>query len=305
MVSEESMLPSDGGVKRGRASHRRARLTRAGPRRYDLSMVKSSSFENSDVSRVAVRLSTIWLALCLGLLVTTGVMAASEPRDLGSRVLGSAAGGQREDGEGATGPSLEDILLGYNEGIRTAMSSIDTLVVEQEMIEPQGDGSDRRAVAVLTYGTAGGMERDELSSEISYPMGSYTLESLVGPELLVSDYAIELVGIEEMEGTRCHRLAVTALERDSSHFDGTVWIAADALGLVRIEGQVADPPFPVSLITLDKVFEPATGGFRLLRRHSGEVRVQLGFVKKRGVRHIFYYGYIVGVATSRPDRTGG
>ncbi len=65
------------------------------------------------------------------------------------------------------------------------------------------------------------------------------------------------------------------------------------LAPVRITGEVADPPFPVVLITLDKSFESGPGGLRLLRRHSGEVEVNLLLGTKRGLRHIFYDDYRV------------
>lgn len=207
---------------------------------------------------------------------------------LGAGEADAAAG----EGRGAV-PALSEILDGYNEGIRLAMGAIETLTVEQEMVEPTENGGDKRSVAVLTYGRSTGMERTETSSELNYPPGEYTLGSLVGPELAASEYAVELAGTEEFEGTPCYVLTVTALERDSGHFDGTVWVSVGGFGLVRVEGRVADPPFPVSLITLDKVFEPHPSGYHLLRKHTGKVKAQLGFIKKSGMRHIFYYDYNV------------
>ena len=105
-----------------------------------------------------------------------------------------------------------------------------------------------------------------------------------------------LRGVEEMEGRECYRLTVTALERDADHFDGDVWIETGNFGLVRIVGEVADSPFPLVRITLDKVFEPGPGGFWLLRRRSGEAEAQIGFIKKSGRRHVFYYDYFVGTS---------
>jgi hypothetical protein len=206
----------------------------------------------------------------------------------GAGGVGAAVG----EGRGSA-PTLSEILAGYNDGIRLAMSAIETLTVEQEMVEPDEDGGDRRSVAILTYGRSSGMERVETSSELNYPAGEYTLGSLVGPELAESEYAVELANKKEFEGIPCYVLTVKALERDSGHFDGTVWVSANGFGLVRVEGSVADPPFPVSMITLDKVFELHPSGYRLLRRHTGRVTAQLGFIKKSGMRHIFYYGYSV------------
>ncbi len=193
--------------------------------------------------------------------------------------------------------SLEDVLEGYNANIRGAMVAIDTLRVEQEMLEPTKEGGEKRALASLFYHRAEGMQREESSSDLGHPVGEYELQSLVGPELLQGEYDVLLSGVEEMEGRRCHRLSVTATQRDLEHFDGTVWVEVGSLGLVRIIGAVADPPFPVERIKLDKAFEPVPEGFRLLRRHTGEVDIRLGFVRRHGVMHIFYTDYVI--VTSR------
>jgi len=193
--------------------------------------------------------------------------------------------------------SLEDVLMGYNANIQGAMAAIETLRVEQEMIEPTKEGGEKGALASLLYSRAEGMQREELSSDLGHPVGEYELRSLVGPELLPGEYDVLLAGVEDMEGRRCHRLSVTATERDVAHFDGTVWIEVGSLGLVRIIGEVADPPFPVERIKLDKAFEPVPEGFRLLRRHTGEADIRLGFVRRHGVMHIFYTDYAV--VTSR------
>ena len=193
--------------------------------------------------------------------------------------------------------SLEDVLEGYNANIRGAMVAIETLGVKQEMLEPTKEDGEKRALASLSYRRAEGMQREELSSDLGHPVGEYELQSLVGPELLPDEYDILLTGIEEMEGRRCHRLSVTAIRRDVEHFDGTVWVEVGSLGLVRIIGEVADPPFPVERVKLDKAFEPVPEGFRLLRRHTGEIDIRLGFVHRHGMMHIFYTDYAI--VTSR------
>jgi hypothetical protein len=189
--------------------------------------------------------------------------------------------------------TLVEVLRGYNAGIRRAMDRIDTLRVAQEMIEPTEDGGEKRAEAVLHYGRDEGMVREELYSDLGHPVGEYALSSLVGPQIVAEEYEVRLDGIEEMEGRVCHRLAVSAIERDRDHFDGTVWIEVETLGLVRIVAEVADAPFPVKKVRLDKAFEPFGDGLHLLRRHTGEVEIQLAFVNRRGVMHIFYSDYAV------------
>jgi hypothetical protein len=191
---------------------------------------------------------------------------------------------------------LDELLARHNRNIRRAIDCIDTLRVEQEILEPQPGGTAKRGIAVLTYGRSGAMERTEISSDLGYPAGNYTLLSLTGPELSRSEYDIELIGVEEMEGRECYRLSVTALRRDADHFDGDVWIETTSFGLVRIEGEVADAPFPLVRITLDKAFEPGPAGFWLLRRRSGEADAKIGFIEKSGTRHVFYYDYSVGTA---------
>jgi hypothetical protein len=191
------------------------------------------------------------------------------------------------------GLSVAEILVGYNASIARAMAEIESLRVEQEMVEPTDEGGEKRATAVLTYRLGDGMERDELSSDIGHPVGDYSLESLVGPEILPLEYDVVLEGVEDMGGRPCYRLALTATERDSRHFDGTVWVDADGLGLVRITGEVADAPFPVQRIWLDKEFEPVSEGFRLLRRHATEIDIRFAFITKHGVAHIEYTNYSV------------
>jgi hypothetical protein len=173
------------------------------------------------------------------------------------------------------------------------MGAIDTLRVAQEMVEPTEDGGQKRAEAVLVYRRDEGMVREETYSDLGHPVGEYSLKSLVGPEILTEEYDVRLDGTEEMEGRVCHRLAVTATERDSDHFDGTVWVEVETLGLVRIAGEVADAPFPVQKITLDKAFEPFGDGFHLLRRHTGEIDIRIAFVNRHGLMHIFYSDYQV------------
>lgn len=190
-------------------------------------------------------------------------------------------------------PSLDDVLAGYNANIRNAMAAIETLSVKQEMVEPTEEGGEKRALALLSYSRGEGMQREELSSGLGHPVGEYELRSLVGPELLRAEYDVILAGVEEMEGRRCHRLSVTAIERDVEHFDGTVWVEVGSLGLVRITGQVADPPFSIERITLDKAFEPVPEGFQLLRRHTGEIDIRLTFISRHGMMHIFYTDYAI------------
>ena len=226
-----------------------------------------------------------------------GVVEARVPQE-----SGASDSSRAEVLDSSGGSGLDAILDGYNAGIRRALDAIDTLKVEQEMIEPYPDGTEKRALAVLRYNRDQGMVRDEMSSDLRYPTGNYTIQSLIGPELARADYEVSLEGREEAEGRYCHRLSIVARERDADHFDGTVWVSTEDLSLVRVSGRVADPPFPVSLITLDKVFEPGPHGLSLLRRHSGEVEASLGFVRKKGVRHIFYYDYELSV---RPPAVEG
>ncbi len=207
--------------------------------------------------------------------------------------------------EPAAAPDIEHVLARYNEGIRRALEVIESLRVDQEMFEPQGDGSTKRATAVLSYEKGSEMTREETRSDLAHPAGDYSLRSLVGPVLERSEYDVEFEGVEEKEGHVCYRLSVVATVRDVDHFDGTVWISTETLGPVRIIGAVADPPFPVSEIRLDKAFQPGPGGLWLVRRHTGEVEVSLLFVKKRGVRHIFYDGYDVTLGDEPEVRPSG
>ena len=196
--------------------------------------------------------------------------------------------------------SLDDVLAGYNANIRNAMAAIETLSVAQEMVEPTEEGGEKRALALLSYSRGEGMQREEISSGFGHPVGEYELRSLVGPELLRAEYDILLTGVEDMEGRRCYRLSVTAIERDVEHFDGTVWVEVGSLGLVRIIGQVADPPFSIERITLDKAFEPVPEGLWLLRRHTGEIDIRLAFVSRHGMMHVFYTDYAI-VTSRRSD----
>lgn len=190
-------------------------------------------------------------------------------------------------------PPLDEIIESYDAGILNTRSLIESLSVNQIMVEPQSDGSSKRARAVLTYEVGKGMRRDESSSELFYPVGEYTLESLTGPELGTDEYSLTLGGTEEMEGSLCYRVDVTAVARDMHHFDGTIWISVADHGPVRVAGVVAAPPFPVTEITLDKSFEPLGSGIRLVARHSGEVEANLLVGRKRALRHIFYEEYTI------------
>jgi hypothetical protein len=212
--------------------------------------------------------------------------------------LHGGSGGASTAAEPAATIGLDEVLAGYNARIRDAMAAIDTLRVTQEMVEPAEDGEKKGALAVLTYRRGDGMEREELSSNLGHPTGEYKLASLVGPEILVDEYDAVLVGVEEKEGRSCYRVNVTALERDTDHFDGDVWIDVDSFGLVRITGEVADPPFPVRRVRLDKAFEPVPEGLYLLRRHTGEVDIKLALLNRHGLMHIFYTDYSLSLTES-------
>ena len=192
---------------------------------------------------------------------------------------------------------LASILERYNAAIDLATQSVDSLRVVQHMVEPQPDGGERSARAVLVYERSRGMTRRVITSNLSYPAGDYTLASLVGPGLDPSEYRIVLEAEEDVEGVPCYRLGVTALSRDVSHIDGTVWISRESPGPVRVVGLVADPPFPLAEIRLDKRFGPGPLGFAVLRCHAGEVRAGIVLGRKKGARTITYAGYVVnGVA---------
>jgi len=183
------------------------------------------------------------------------------------------------------------ILDRYNAGVRRVLEGIESLRVAQTMYEIEEDGITKRACAVLTYERGAGMVRDETFSEITYPVGVYTLSSLVGPLLDPSEYDIEYGGVEEEAGRACHRLEVTARVRDRGHFDGSIWISCEGAAPVRIIGAVADPPFPATEIGLDKLFSPGPAGVWLVRKHVGRGEFKFLFVSKRGERRLFYDDY--------------
>lgn len=187
-------------------------------------------------------------------------------------------------------PTLDEILGPYNAALERTLEAVDSLSVEQTIMEPQGDGSFKTARAVLTYTACDGLEREILECELSYMFGRYTLESLVGPRIDRAEYEVVFEGTEEMDGQECYRLALTALARDSDHFDGTVWVSTECPGPVRVVGEVADPPFPTTEIRLDKAFEFQPCGLWMVRRHTGEVEASL-LGRRRGMRHIFYDRY--------------
>lgn len=197
----------------------------------------------------------------------------------------------------AAGPSQAadavSVVERYNACIRLAEDTVESLRVCQEMDEPHADGPARQARAVLSYAKGKGMERRVLSSNLAYPAGEYTLASLVGPLLEMSEYRIRLEGTEVVDGVDCYHLAVEASERDKDHLDGDVWVSQTSFAPVRILGTVSAPPFPIAEIRLDKRFAPGPGGFALLRSHTGEVRAGLVLGRKRGIRHITYRHYVV------------
>ena len=187
--------------------------------------------------------------------------------------------------------SVEEILGRYNDGIRRVLAGIESLRVAQTIFEPQDDGSTKRACAVLNYARGLGMTREETFSELTYPVGEYTLSSLVGPDLDPSVYSVEYAGVDEQEGVPCHRLEVTATDRDCKHFDGSIWISTESFAPVRVVGEVADPPFPAKEIRLDKVFTEGPHGLWLVRRHRGRGEFRVLFISKQGERQIYYDDY--------------
>lgn len=250
--------------------------------------------ERATYSRRAIRAAVAFALAATAALLLPGqaVTQRSVARD---GAPGAHVGVGSVDAGSTPEPTLEEIIERYNGVIARERAAVDSLRVVQTMIEPQGDGSEKRSEALLVYSADEGMERRELFSEITNPAGDYTLDSIIGPELPDGEYELAYAGVDSIDGERTHHLLVTALERDSRHFDGELWISTADLGPVRVVGHVADPPFPVVLITFDKRFAPGPEGLRLLRRHSGEAEVNLLFGVKRGERHIFYDDYVVRV----------
>jgi hypothetical protein len=229
--------------------------------------------------------------------VATAVLAGPPPSE--AVPLGGAAA--PDAGAAGRPTGVEEIVDRYNEGVHRALAGIESLRVAQTIFEPQDDGGTKRACAILSYGRGRGMVREETFSELVYPVGEYTLASLVGPVLDRSAYSVEYGGLEEADGVSCHRLDVTATSRDYRHFDGSVWISADSYGPVRIAGHVADPPFPAVEVELDKVFSEGPHGLRLVRRHVGRGEFRVLFITKRGERTIYYDDYEVEFAKPSDD----
>ena len=67
--------------------------------------------------------------------------------------------GQALPAETPDAPDLDRILAEYNAGIERSEAFIESLWVEQVIIDPQDDGTSKEARAVLTYGRDGKMER--------------------------------------------------------------------------------------------------------------------------------------------------
>jgi hypothetical protein len=229
----------------------------------------------------------IWLA-AVGVGEAASAPGPPAPADPGRPEGATVAVGT---GGGESAPKVDEILARYNAGIQRALDGIVSLSVAQTVFEPQDDGTTKRACAILKYERGGGMVREETFSELTYPVGEYTLSSLVGPLLDPSEYRVQYAGDEEAEGVACHRLEVTAISRDYRHFDGSIWVSVANLGPVRIVGRVADPPFPAREVTLDKVFAEGDHGLWLVRRHTGRGEFHLLFLTKRGERTIYYDDY--------------
>ena len=188
---------------------------------------------NSEKRRRARPAAFLDAAPVLAVLLALSCAAGSIAQEL----VPDARTGPGAAAAGAPAVTLEEILALYNSNIRTALARIETLWVEQEIIEPSEDGEDRRAFAQLSYRQGERMKRTLLSSTLAYPSGNYQIASIVGPELLASDYVISLGGVEESEGRTCYALHVTATERDITHFDGTVWATVDGCHLVSVTGE--------------------------------------------------------------------
>jgi hypothetical protein len=222
---------------------------------------------------------------------TAARRAVAAPGDTAPPAVAPARGDTAGPAQEAAPVRVEEIVSRYNEGIRRVLGGVERLQVGQTIFEPQEDGSAKRACAILRYQRGEGMVRDETYSELVYPVGDYTLRSLAGPVLDLSEYRVEYAGMEEAEGVPCHLLEVTATARDYHHFDGSVWISSEDFAPVRIVGEVADPPFPAKHVTLDKVFAEGPHGLRLVRRHTGRGEFQFLFLTKRGERTIYYDDY--------------
>lgn len=220
--------------------------------------------------------------------------------DRGAEV-GEAAGDPPDAGVVEPPMSVEEIVDRYNEGVLRALAGVEGLRVAQTIFEPQDDGGTKRACATLSYEREHGMVRVETFSELVYPVGEYTLLSLVGPVLDRSTYNVQYTGMDEVEGVPCHRLEVTAISRDPKHFDGSIWISIESLAPVRIVGEVADPPFPAVEVSLDKVFAEGPHGLWFVRRHAGRGEFRVLFITKRGERTIYYDDYEVEFAEPPDD----
>lgn len=63
-----------------------------------------------------------------------------------------------------------------------------------------------------------------------------------GSAIIPANYDVELTGEQDLEGRHCYVLSATPRRHDKYLFEGTIWVDAEELAVVQIEGRPAKAP---------------------------------------------------------------
>lgn len=90
-----------------------------------------------------------------------------------------------------------------------------------------------------------------------------------------ANYEFELTGEDELDGRRCYVLSATPHRRDKNLFEGTIWVDAQDLAIVQIEGAPAkNPSFWVKNVHFVRRYQKI-GGYWLPREDTSVSDVKL------------------------------
>jgi len=119
-----------------------------------------------------------------------------------------------------------------------------------------------------------------IENMVFHPLMQHEERASTGEErensaIVPANYDVQLTGEEELDGRRCYVLTARPRRQDKDLFEGTIWVDAEDLAVVQIEGQPAkNPSFWVRNVHFVRSYRKI-GGYWLPRQDTSVSDVRL------------------------------
>ena len=176
---------------------------------------------------------------------------------------------------------ITTIVAEVNRYQERARRLVQNLRVVQLVVQQSGD-EERKEQAVVIYHPPEDPKRDVQWSNIGHPTNGFPLKNLIGFPLQGAAYKVSLVGTETIRGHATYKLQLKPLPGEEKRIDGFLWVSTSDYGPVRVEGDMANPPFPIKSLKMAWDYEPGLSGLWMLKRDSTAAVAKILFKTIKG-----------------------